>query len=219
MKKYICKNCGYRVKNNVRYCPECGAEIQEYKNVGFKSNKILDKIKTIKKRYILCSFIVVIAVIVFVVIYNNKYNTFIRNYKNDNTDAIRSNYNNYSDKDIDKVYDYLSRQAVKIKDNYVNEKTTYEDTKSQLNKIGISCKTGKTLTDYINCVNEVEKLHNSREAFKIAEDFYSKNNYEKAIENYKKVIDSDGNYSESQAKIEALTPNVAQNFYDKAKNA
>lgn len=65
MKKYICKNCGYRVKNNVRYCPECGAEIQEYKNVGFKSNKILDKIKTIKKRYILCSLIVVIAVIFF----------------------------------------------------------------------------------------------------------------------------------------------------------
>lgn len=219
MKKNICKNCGYRVKSNVKYCPECGAEIQEYKVANFKSNKIFDEIRTIKKQYILCTFIAIVVIIAGVVIYNNKYNTFVRNYKKNNVDAIRSNYDNYNDKDIEKVYEYLSQQAVKIKDNYVNEKTTYDDAKSQLNKIGDSCKTGRTLTDYVNCVNDVEKLHNSREAFTIAENYYSKNSYEKAVENYKKVIDSDNNYLEAQTKIEALLPNVAQDFYEKAKNA
>ena len=27
MGKIVCSNCGYKVKNNVKYCPECGAEL------------------------------------------------------------------------------------------------------------------------------------------------------------------------------------------------
>ncbi len=70
----------------------------------------------------------------------------------------------------------------------------------------------------MNCTNEVEKLHNSKASFKMAEDFYAKKNYEKAIDNYKKVIEGDSNYSESQSKIEVLIPTIAQEYYDKAKD-
>ena len=43
-------------------------------------------------------------------------------------------------------------------------------------------------------------------------------NYENAIDNYKKVIEGDSNYSESQSKIEVLIPTIAQEYYDKAKD-
>ncbi len=221
MGKVICKNCGYKVKKNVKYCPECGVEIKGYEDLqnNVKSNNILETIKKIKKLYIIIAVIVITIIISVIAIFNNSYNIFIRNFKKDNIDAIQSNYENYSDKDIEKVYSYLSEQVIKIKDDYINDKMSYEDAKEQLDKIGKSCKKGNTLTDYVNCSSDVEKLHNSRDSFKKADDYYSKNNYEKAIENYQKVIESDSNYSEAQEKIQALKQNVAQDYYDKAKNS
>ena len=218
MGKIVCSNCGYKVKNNVKYCPECGAELNMSADAHVEKVDIMSNVKKIKKIYVIIPVIAIIIIIAIVLIVNNKYNTFIRNYKKGNTDAIQSNYDDFDDKDIDKVYGYLSQQAMKIKDAYVNEKISYEDAKDQLNKIGKSCKTGKALADYMNCTNEVEKLHNSKALFKMAEDFYAKKNYEKAIDNYKKVIEGDSNYSESQSKIEVLIPTIAQEYYDKAKD-
>lgn len=218
MGKIVCSNCGYKVKNNVKYCPECGTELNMSADTHVKKVDIMSNVKKIKKIYVIIPAVTLIIIIAIVLIVNNKYNTFIRNYKKGNTDAIQSNYDDFDDKDIDKVYGYLSQQAMKIKDAYVNEKISYEDAKDQLNKIGKSCKTGKALADYMNCTNEVEKLHNSKASFKMAEDFYAKKNYEKAIDNYKKVIEGDSNYSESQSKIEVLIPTIAQEYYDKAKD-
>ncbi len=122
MGKIVCSNCGYKVKNNVKYCPECGAELNMSADAHVEKVDIMSNVKKIKKIYVIIPVIAIIIIIAIVLIVNNKYNTFIRNYKKGNTDAIQSNYDDFDDKDIDKVYGYLSQQAMKIKDAYVNEK-------------------------------------------------------------------------------------------------
>lgn len=217
----ICDKCGYKTRKNIKYCPQCGIELTETKDSNTKNKfwEYLQKVKKINKIYIIIVIAVILIISLIIVFSNDKYHKFIRNYEKDDIEAIQSDYDKYSERDVEKVYKYLSEQLTLIRDDYIQENVTYEETKTKLDKIGESCKSGSTLTDYADCKGDIERLHNSREAIKKAEELYSYGSYEKSLEYYKKVIESDKNYSEAQAKIEELKPLIAKDYSEKAENS
>lgn len=217
----ICDKCGYKTRKNIKYCPQCGIELTETKDSNTKNKfwEYLQKVKKINKIYIIVVIAVILIISLIIVFSNDKYHKFIRNYEKDDIEAIQSDYDKYSERDVEKVYKYLSERLTQIRDDYIQENVTYEETKTKLDKIGESCKSGSTLTDYADCKGDIERLHNLREAIKKAEELYSYGSYEKSLEYYKKVIQSDKNYSEAQAKIEELKPLIAKDYSEKAENS
>lgn len=228
MKKYRCSKCGYEMKKSLKFCPECGNELFEGedesysddKNAVVKKKKIehINIFKKINTKLYVIGGILLIVVIAFFCIFNNKYNRFVRNYNAGKTDVIKESYNKYDDKDVDKIYKYLSEQVHSIRDNYFNDKISYDDAKDQLKKISESCKSGKTLPDYASCKADIEKLYNSRNAFDKAEELYNNGEYERAYDSYKKVDSIDNNsYANAQNKLEELKPILAEQYYNSAK--
>lgn len=226
MKKYKCGNCGYEMRKFVKYCPECGQEIEQptslysdNKNVGIeKSQGYIYLLKKINFKVVVIGGVGLAVLIIFMCVFNNKYNRFIRNYNAGKTDAIKANYEKYDDKDIDKVYKYLSEEVHSIKDDYFNEKITYTETQERLKKVLESCKSGKSLPDYASCKADIEKLYASRKEFDKAEEAYNIGKYENAYDSYKKVESIDKSYETAQNKIEELKPIIAKQYYDSAKD-
>lgn len=227
MKKYRCSKCGYEMKKSFKFCPECGNELFEGEDELYSDDKnavVKKKIehitifKKINAKFYVIGGVLLVTVIVFFCIFNNKYNKFIRNYNAGKIDVIKENYDKYDDKDVAKIYKYLSEQVHSIRDDYFNDKISYDDAKEQLKKISESCKSGKTLPDYASCKADIEKLYNSKKAFDKAVELYNNGEYEKAYESYKKVDSIDNNsYTNAQNKLEELKPILAEQYYNIAK--
>ena len=91
MKKFRCVKCGYEMRKNLKFCPECGQKIEEIdkmdelytddkENKAEKTYKFSAMLKRINIKFVIIGGIVLIAAIVFICVFNNNYNKFIRNY-------------------------------------------------------------------------------------------------------------------------------------------
>lgn len=230
MKKFRCVKCGYEMRKNLKFCPECGQKIEEIdkmdelytddkENKAEKTYKFSAMLKRINIKFVIIGGIVLIAAIVFICVFNNNYNKFIRNYNAGKTDVIKESYDKYDDKDIEKIYKYLSAEVHSIRDDYYNDKISYEDAQNELKKIIDSCKSGKTLPDYATCKSDIEKIHNTRNAFQKAQEYYNNGKYENAYDSYKKVESIDDKlYENAQSKMEELKSILAEQYYNSAKD-
>lgn len=123
----ICDKCGYKTRKNIKYCPQCGIELTETKDSNTKNKfwEYLQKVKKINKIYIIIVIAVILIISLIIVFSNDKYHKFIRNYEKDDIEAIQSDYDKYSERDVEKVYKYLSEQLTQIRDDYIQENVTY----------------------------------------------------------------------------------------------
>lgn len=225
MKKYICPKCGYEVKKLLKFCPECGNALGdiriENKDKIYICN-IKNKISRVnKKKTIIVASIVavmIIAVVVFLNIYNSNYNVFIRNYKSGNTEAIQDEYDKYKDSDVDKVYSFLSKKAQNTRDKFFNKSISYTEAIEEINQIQNCLKNDKILDNFTQCKSDIELLNKSRNSFNEAEEYYNNNQYENAYNSYRYVEEIDDCYQVAQAKMQELKPIIAKEYYEKAKS-
>ena len=79
------------MRKNLKFCPECGQKIEEIdkmdelytddkENKAEKTYKFSAMLKRINIKFVIIGGIVLIAAIVFICVFNNNYNKFIRNY-------------------------------------------------------------------------------------------------------------------------------------------
>lgn len=228
MQKYVCNKCGYQIKNKMKYCPECGNEI-DYIITGGKGNKIFNGVSYIrekicrygkKKSFAILGIIVVIisAAIVSLNIYNSNYNVFIRNYKSGNIEAIQDEYDKYKDSDVDKVYSFLSTKTQNTRDKFFNKSMSYTEAIEEINRIQSCLKNGKILDNFTQCKSDIELLNKSRKSFEEAEEYYHNNQYENAYNSYSSVEEIDDCYQVAQSKRQELKPIIAKEYYEKAKS-
>ena len=225
MKKYICPKCGYEVKKLLKFCPECGNALDDIR-IENKDNiyicNIKNKISRVnKKKTIIVASIVavmIIAVVVFLNIYNSNYNVFIRNYKSGNTEVIQDEYDKYKDSDVDKVYSFLSTKAQNTRDKFFNKSISYTEAIEEINQIQNCLKNDKILDNFTQCKSDIELLNKSRNSFNEAEEYYNNNQYENAYNSYRYVEEIDDCYQAAQAKMQELKPIIAKEYYEKAKS-
>ena len=180
------------------------------------------KLSTPKKQKLAISIsiigLIMAGCIMFVItiIMNNDYNRAKSYYSRNDTSRMTQLYTTMSDVDSNKVFDYLEMNAQIVGDDYIAEKISYGDARSNMSKIKSFYKENAG-SAYIISTNNIIRLFQSRKSYEIADDAEENNLFEVAYKNYKKVIEIDLNYNIANDKMNSLCPVIASQFYVLAK--
>lgn len=201
-----CPKCGNELPEESEFCNKCGCKIvKEITSVGTADTKPLKMKEIFKKNKFAVPIFAILLVIIIVIIHLNNpviaYENDIKNNKLSEASTLYSKKISNNKKDKQKVLDFLNNEVADIKQNFINQKITYNKANNSLlaiNQTGLVDNALKT-SDYIN------QLNNSRLSFKKGEEYAKNNDIENALKSYKDVIKDDSNYSLANTKINELT--------------
>lgn len=231
----FCKKCGNQINGQEKFCPICGNPIEKeikkpiekmQKNNKMEQTEQQETEKPKKKKSKVKRFFVILSVIVLVagattgVLYYRWYTSpeqkILRALDKEDYDTAISLYGDDFTGDSKTIDKKLEERIDSIKDDYVNGNLEYSIAKEELEKLealensGIEDKLKETI-EYIKALNA------SRTAYNAAEDMYANEDYQGAIENYKKVIEDDSNYKDAQDKIADCIDGYRTAILDEAK--
>lgn len=195
-----CKKCGNEISDESIFCDKCRS-----KEVKGTNKNIFLRFKNLNYRLLLFSLtgVLIIAVIMIVIFLKNPTDKF-KDAINENEfikaseiyfEEIRGNIN-----DENEIIDFLKSKIDDIKKDFDENKLEYNDAITQLDIIE---KTGIELPEVTNAKSEISRLNDSRAAFIKGKEFLDKKNYKDALDEFKKVISEDENYSKAQEFIDS----------------
>lgn len=194
-----CKKCGNELPDDSIFCSKCGLKMDKTTD-----GNLVVSFKKLNKKFIILGLIGIIlvgAVITTVIILNNPIGRF-KGAINDNkyveaseiyTKKIKGNISEET-----AVTNFLKSDIETIKKDFIENKLEYNVANSKLDTID---KTGLLSSEVSSVRNEINKLNDSRIAFKKGEEFLKGKNYKEAFNELKKVIKEDKNYSKAQELI------------------
>ena len=194
-----CKRCGNELQEDSVFCSKCGVKIN-----GRTDINILFKIKSINKRHVLFGSISVLCIIVLVMIIlflNNPVQQFKRALDNNNLVKASKIYDEKIKGDMSEeteAISYIKSDIRKIGTDFKGNKIEYDLAISLLESIG---KTGLASTEVSYAKTQVNKLNDSRIAYKKGVEFLDNKNYVKGLAELKKVIAEDNNFEKAQKFI------------------
>lgn len=224
-----CRKCGAEVPNNVGFCPKCGTSVETPINVKHITTVKPRKIKGIKKekkviskgkkaKIIFISVFATIAVI-FVSIAATYFTSpaygVYKSLKQINCDSAISEYTeSVEDNFIQKIFIKIALNGYgeKIINKFKDDKIDFEDALSILEAMK-----EMNIKDIDKYIDELNGLNRSKTAFDMANKYYKENDYENAIKEYSKIIDTDTQFTDAQAKLAELYPKYANAISEKAK--
>ena len=211
-----CRKCGAEVPNNVGFCPKCGTSVETPINVKHITTVKPRKIKGIKKekkviskgkkaKIIFISVFATIAVI-FVSIAATYFTSpaygVYKSLKQINCDSAISEYTeSVEDNFIQKIFIKIALNGYgeKIINKFKDDKIDFEDALSILEAMK-----EMNIKDIDKYIDELNGLNRSKTAFDMANKYYKENDYENAIKEYSKIIDTDTQFTDAQAKLAYL---------------
>lgn len=134
-------------------------------------------------------------------------------------DAAQQLIDQYGDEikgnaDVVEIYNTTIEE---LERSFLAETIDYSAAIAELDRIQALDITG-TLENLTKVRSSIESLNNSRIAFRTAESFFSSENYAEAIDQYKKVIETDPNFAAAAAKIESCYNNYRSNVLAEAES-
>lgn len=194
----FCSKCETENSTDSVYCKKCGAPLSADMETRH-TNKWLRN-----KRNIVISVVMTIIMIIVVagiISFNNPVSAFKKNITNNHLEEAMNIYNEEikgdGDKE-DKVHTFLKDEIAEIHKSYSTEKVDYTTAKARLDTIR---STQLVDTNVESALKNMDKLYNSRVAFKKAEEFFSNKDLLNALIEYKKVIKEDKNYEKAQEQL------------------
>lgn len=135
--------------------------------------------------------------------YNSPEQQYQRALDSGNDAEVEQIINEYEElRNSDTVADTLNTKLEELQRSFLEETIEYSAAVAELDRIQNQGVTG-TQENLTKVRSYIEALNASRVAYKTAESFFNSENYAEAIDQYKKVIEDDPNYSDAAAKIEA----------------
>lgn len=184
-----------------------------------KEKKKLSKGKLIAI-LILVAVIAVAAVagVLYMKWYNSPEQQYQRALESGNDDAAEQIISEYEElRDSEAIADTLNTKLEELDRSFLEGTIEYSAVIAELDRIQSQGITGTQ--ERLNSVrSNIEALNASRVAYKTAESFFSTENYAEAIEQYKKVIADDPNYSDAAAKIESCYNNYRNKVLAEAES-
>ena len=206
----FCKNCSKEIPDDSVFCNVCGKKQKEIDSIDITENETEEhnKSKIPNKKIILYGVIGIALVLVIVILFilnNNPVNVFMQSINENKYSEAVSIYDEKISGHLDKekeIEDELGQKINSIVEEFKSGKVDYEKTKVQLDTI----KETKLLKNEVNdATREVNNLHDSRIAFNKGLEFNKSNNYLDTIIEFRKVIESDDNYSIAQNNINQIS--------------
>jgi len=213
----ICKQCGQELPDDSLFCSKCGAKVGEaYTEQKIKSNKLT--------KIIGIGGLLIVIILVFVFMNSNPADNFLDAVQSNNyADAIEI-YENKIKGDLEKekeVETLLKNEIESIKLDFLAEKIDYSTTIVKLETIE---KTNLLMSDINSLKTEINRIHDSRTAFKTGQEFLDKDKIREAITEFNKVIEEDKNYSKAQelindnkSKYKTIAINNAEQYASEGK--
>lgn len=197
-----CPKCGNELPEESKFCSKCGYKVNSKMKL---STKIKNRIGFIKNKFIILILIIAVVIIVGLIMYIKNpviaYENDIKNNKLSDAANLYTNKISNNEGRKQKILEFLKNQVVDTKQDFIKQKISYD---KAINKLSNISQTG-LLDNVTGTSNYINKLNNSRLAFKKGEEYYKNNDIENALKFYKEVIKEDSNYSTANAKINNLT--------------
>lgn len=192
-----CSKCGVELTENSLFCNNCGTKVSNDQSGKTHISK--------KKLWILlgsCAGFIVIASLLFVFLSNNPVSSFkkaVHGSKYSDAVAIFEQEIMGDLKKESEAESFIKEDIENIKQNHSNEKLDYNDAILRLETIQ---KINILKSEVDGALAEVNKLNDSRKAFKTGSELLKNNNVKDALVELKKVIEADqSNYSSAQELI------------------
>ena len=210
----FCKNCGKEI-NGSKFCMYCGTKQEnditptlEKEEESYIPERVIEKkqennsgknVKGILFVCVLLGILILIGMGLFWWIGRSKSNTFLKMLEEGKVEEAKEYYDDKLAGDvpeINKAYEASKREIDSIVSEYYNNTILYDDAIDKLN----------IYSDFYteNVKEAKEKINNlktSRDAFQNAEIAYDEQDYQKAYEEYQKVIIDDENYEEARSRM------------------
>lgn len=218
-----CKKCGAKNQENAKFCIECGNQLGGEENqLKTENTKMVSKIKALKnldlerikllikdkKKLVVSSTIMVVAIIVGCVIYsqyNDDLNKAKRYFEENNSTGLVSLKKSMSREDINAFEDFLTGEGERVLNEFNKGNINSSDARNQIKKV----EEFSSKNTYKNAFSEkFEELKTSKDSFNTGLEYQEKKNALQAYESFKLVISTDTNYEKAQANINNLRPQI-----------
>lgn len=206
-----CPECKREISDKAKSCPHCGFSMAKdtansysidtntselnpddilikEDDTGNKKNKFYDK-----KLIVTISIGILLGALILYCFNSTYYSKFIKAIKDENTQEAIKIFNELeNDKHIEKIEDYLKKEAGTIKDKYLSNSISYDEAINKLNIIkDINVINGEVLKNK----KFIEGLNNSRIAYENTVKCFESNKFKDAIIEANDVIREDENYN------------------------
>ncbi|GHU51770.1 hypothetical protein AGMMS49975_06230 [Clostridia bacterium] len=107
---------------------------------------------------------------------------------------------------------YLSNQAKAVTDKYLQDNGNYDDTLAKLTeyeKLNIISK-----SDFEGYLSQVNEIKTSQSAYEAAQDMIKNKDYVGTIDNLRKVVQKDGNYTDAQSQLVKVVSDYKKSVFD-----
>lgn len=130
------------------------------------------------------------------------YETAVQYYRENDLYEFETYRYQLSDKTKEQFEDFLIKQATNIVNQFEHKEISYQEARHQLTRIYSFSNNAEEIVSLQTFINQ---LHESREAFKEANQFAQEKQWTEAKFAYQKVIPEDENYSEAQQALENVS--------------
>ncbi len=211
----FCKNCGAQNADQSKFCTSCGTlfETARVENT-FVANPApqftAPQSEKPKKKGGAKIVIIIVSVLVLIIAlaiggffaykkFFDPSSKVLSALNSGDLDAALEHYD-----EVEEISDELEKglkdRLNKVYSDFLADKIKYEEAKDEI--AAIKKMNIRALSSAIKETGKkVDKLNDSRAAFKTAEAFMDESNYEKAITNFKDVIEDDPNYKKAKEKL------------------
>lgn len=198
-----CPNCSTENSEDSLFCNKCGNNLSQ-KNEKSEQQVDNEKSKNKSKKAlvtIVSSALLILCGFVIFLVMNNPMNQFEKNIKMNNYAEAAEIYNKELKGNTDKekaVNEFLENEIAEIKNAFMDNRIEYNVAKDKLKTI----ENTKLASSEVKAVlYHINKMNDSRIAFKKADEFLKNNDLVNAIKEFKKVIKEDKNYEQAQEQI------------------
>lgn len=229
-----CINCGEEIPDGSTFCNKCGASqsistkrvllpisvFQKLKQMLEQFGKRFSSLLFKSKRNTIISsvigIVVVIAIVVPVIYFNNPTEQFMSSLNSNNAAQAMEIYNNKIKGNTDKeniIRKKLINDAKSIYEQFKSGKTDYE---SALNKLNNFNQTDLASSELESIITNTNALNDSKSAFQKGIDAEKAGDYESAIEQFSKVIKEDSNYKDATEQLASSKNKYISDIVNKA---
>lgn len=190
-----CSKCGFSLPDDSLFCSKCGSKMD--------TGSIHEKIKNPKKVIIFSlAGLVIVASMTFILLLNRPVDAFINavqdNEYGDAIDIYNKEIKGNSEKE-EELKTLLKEEIDSIKNQYLSEKLEYDSAITQLDTI---FKTNLIQAEVNVAKGEINKINDSRTAFKTGQELLKNSQVKDALIELKKVVKEDGNYQKAKELID-----------------